>query len=99
MTSYTQLKKYTMKKGEFNKIKNSNKITHCYIYKRGYYRPDSCGYTDFTYKAGVYTKEEALSHCENSNEVIAIPINIEEHNLRIMEEIKDLASRIIKPIK
>lgn len=76
-------------------IAKSKKITHCYIRKGPYYRPGSCGYTDYTVKAGVYTKEEAISHAERCRELTLVPINNAEHNELIMEEVKDLLSRFI----
>lgn len=79
-------------------IAKSKKITHCYIRKGSYYRPGSCGYTDYKVKAGVYTKEEAINHAERCRELTLVPIDNAKHNELIMDEVKDLLSRYI-PIK
>lgn len=85
---------------EINKIANNKKIKFCYIKKRGsYYRPNCSGYTDFTYKAGVYAKEDAVSQATSCRELDLIPIDITKHNERIANEIKDLSSRFINTIE
>lgn len=84
-----------MKKSQLNKISRNKKITHCYISKGGYYRPGSCGYTDSQTKAGVYPKEEAIEHAEKCSDIWLVPINPAEHNARIIEEVKDLLSRVL----
>jgi hypothetical protein len=84
-----------MKQAQINKIANNKKITHCYIYKRGYYRPDHCGYTDRQTRAGVYSKQEAIDEAQHCDEVTIIPIDIAEHNKNIVEEIKELSTRLI----
>lgn len=80
---------------EINKIEKNKKVEFCYIYKRGYYRPNGCGYTDFVTKAGVYKKEDAVRQARNVRELVLIPIDIAEHNSAIMEEVNDLTSRYI----
>lgn len=81
---------------ELDDIINNEKIKYCFIRKHGsFYRPGSCGYTDFKVKAGVYTKEEAVSHARSCNEITVVPIDIEEHNKYIMEEINELKERYI----
>lgn len=77
-------------------ILDNNSIKFCYIKKGSYYRPNSCGYTDFTHMAGVYTKEEAVSKAESCEDLRIIPIDISEHNKMIEERIKDLTTRLIK---
>jgi hypothetical protein len=77
------------------KVAKNNKITHCYIRKGAYYRPNKCGYTDYITRAGVYTKEDALLSAEHCNELELLPIDVNEHNRMIMAEIKDLSTRII----
>ncbi|PTX14418.1 hypothetical protein C8N40_11183 [Pontibacter mucosus] len=77
------------------KVAKNKKVTHCYISKGSYYRPNYCGYTDYTTRAGVYTKEEALKCAANCSELTLVPIDIAKHNQRIMAEIKDLSTRII----
>lgn len=84
-----------MKKTDINRIVKNKQITHCYIYKGGYYRPNSCGYTDIVTRAGVYSKEDAIKHHEHCDIVKLIPINNSEHNNLILNEIKDLLTRII----
>jgi len=84
-----------MKKSEINKIAKNKQITHCYIRKGAYYRPNSIGYTEFTHRAGVYTKEEAIRHAEGCSDVLIIPIHIPTHNKILTDEIKDILSRII----
>lgn len=76
-------------------IAKNKKITHCYIRKGPYYRPNHCGYTDFRVEAGVYTKEEALHSAENCKELTIVPINIEKHNAEIIKKVNDLLSRYI----
>lgn len=70
-------------------------ISYCYIKKGLYYRPNSSGYTDFRHRAGVYTKQKAVSSAKSCRDLTIIPINIEEHNKMINEEIDDLKTRII----
>ena len=78
-----------------NQIIKSKKVTHCYIYKRGYYRPNHCGYTDRPSRAGVYSKEEAVECALKCSELTLIPIDIVEHNRMIAKEIKELSTRFI----
>lgn len=78
-----------------DEILNDNSIVFCYIKKGNYYKPGSSGYTDFKIFAGVYTKEEAISHAKSVREIKIIPINIDEHNSMIVKEIEDLKSRYI----
>lgn len=78
-------------------ILNDDSIIYCYIGKRGgYYRPNSGGYTEMRIRAGVYTKEEAVSSAKSCNEVDAVPINIEEHNQLLTQEINELKTRLIQ---
>jgi len=81
---------------ELNRISKNKKIKFCYIRKGPYYRPGAAGYTDYVTKAGVYTKEDAISHAMHCRELDLIPINIEEHNNQIMEAVEDLLTRYIK---
>lgn len=81
---------------ELKKIGNNKSITHCYIYKEGFfYRPNSKGYTEYKTDAGIYTKEDAIIHAEKCREIRLVPIDIKEHNNMITEEVKDLLSRYI----
>lgn len=85
-----------MTKAQIKKIAKNNKITHCYLYKRGYYyRPESRGYTELKQEAGIYIKEQAIQHAEKCDEVTIIPIDNEEHNQMIVDTVKDLMSRYI----
>jgi len=81
---------------EFNLILDNKSIKYCYIRKGSYYRPNSCGYTDFVHRAGVYTKEEAVRHAVGCRDIWLKRIDIEEHNKIIQSEIKDLKTRLLK---
>lgn len=81
---------------ELDNILNDKSISHCYIRKGSYYRPNSCGYTDFQSRAGIYTKEEAVKSARLCRDLSIIPINVQEHNGMIRAEIEDLESRIIQ---
>ncbi len=72
-----------------------NTLKFCYIKKGGYYKPGSSGYTDFRHRAGVYTKEDAVSHARSCDDLTLVKINIEEHNTLIQEEIDDLTTRLL----
>jgi len=76
-------------------ISNDTSINYCYIKKGSYYRPNSCGYTDYKYRAGVYTKEEAVQSAKSCEELTIIPIDILEHNTMINNEISELSSRLL----
>lgn len=80
---------------ELDKMLSNESIKFCYIRKGSYYMPNSCGYTQFRHKAGVYEKADAVSHARSCRELTIIPINIEEHNKAINEEINDLKTRLI----
>jgi hypothetical protein len=81
---------------ELDEILLNETIKYCYIKKRGsYYRPNSCGYTDYLAWAGVYSKEEAVSHAKSCDELVIIPISIENHNKVINETIADLTTRLL----
>lgn len=84
-----------MTNAEIKKITNSKKMTHFYIRKGPFYRPNGCGYTDFITDAGVYTKEEAINSATHCRDIDLIPIDILAHNKRIVDKIKELATRII----
>jgi hypothetical protein len=49
----------------FDDMLNDTTITHCYIRKGSYHRPGSSGYTDFRHRAGVFTKQEAISSAKS----------------------------------
>ena len=81
---------------EFDRILKDKGISHCYIRKGNYYRPNSCGYTDFKHRAGTYTKEEAVSHAKSCRDIDLEIIDIVNHNNMINEEIDNLKTRLIK---
>lgn len=89
----------TRKRNEyFQSIIDNPNVTHCYIRKGGsYYRPNSCGYTEFVTRAGVYEKEEAVKHGVSCSDLGIEPINTEEHNQRLQKEIDEMKSRLISP--
>lgn len=78
-----------------NKILEDETVKYCYIRKGAYYRPNSSGYTDYLHRAGVFTKEYAVSHAISVREISIIPINIDEHNQLIESEISELKTRIL----
>lgn len=85
-----------MTKSRLKKIANNNKITHCYIYKDGYYyRPNASGYVEFITEAGIYEKANALEQAYCCDDLILIPIDTMKHNKLIIEKVKDLTSRLI----
>lgn len=60
-----------------------------------YYKPNSCGYTDYTTCAGIYTKEEAVQEARSVDEIHILPIDLKSHNEKLENEIKSLQSRLI----
>lgn len=80
---------------ELEKILIDDSFSHCYIKKGGYYRPHSSGYTDFRHRAGIFTKEEAVKSAKSCRDLTIIPINKDEHNKMINDEIDDLKTRLI----
>lgn len=82
---------------KLNSFLHKISITHCYILKRGvYYGPNSCGYTSFKSRAGVYTIEEGVSHAKGCEDIWLEIINVKEHNKMILKEIEQLKSKLIK---
>lgn len=80
---------------DLQEILDNESIKYCYIRKGGYYKPNSCGYTDFKHRAGVYTKKEAVSHAKSCSDIWLERIDIEDHNKMIQSEIQDLQTRIL----
>lgn len=78
-----------------NEILDNPHIEYVYIYKRGYYMPNYCGYTDMKHRAGVYPKNEAVEHARITNEIHLERIDIKEHNKMIESEIQVLKTRLI----
>lgn len=81
----------------FDEILDNDSYVYCYIRKngRGYYKPNSSGYTDFQHRAGVYTKEEGVSSAKGCRDIWLERIDIDEHNQMIDDEIKQLKWRRI----
>jgi hypothetical protein len=76
---------------------NNKDIQYCYIIKRGlYYGNNWCGYTDYIYKAGIYKKEDAISHAKSCGELSIKPVNIIEHNKMINKNINELKTKLIR---
>lgn len=85
------------KRIQYAKDCQNSQATHYYILKRGvYYRPNSCGYTDCRHRAGVYSKEEAISEYLACDELGIRPVDISEHNMIVQKEIDHLQSLLIK---
>jgi hypothetical protein len=70
-------------------------ITHCYIHKGSYYRPNACGYTSLLTEAGVYEKADALRHARGCEDIVLIPINVLHHNQMISSKIEELRTHFI----
>lgn len=83
------------RKAKLDEILNNPSIKYCYIIKGSYYRPNSCGYTSRKVEAGVYAKEEAVSHAKSIREIRLERIDIEEHNKMISEKISELQRALI----
>jgi len=78
-------------------IMNDESITHCYIYKNGsYYADNHCGYVGSKTRAGIYTKEDAVSSGRSCDQLYIDPINTKEHNEMVQSEIEKLQKRLIK---
>lgn len=91
-----ELKQKEEREKELDDIAKDENITHCYIRKGGYYyKPNNCGYTEYITFAGVYTKKDAIRSCRGCSELRAIPIDIEEHNQRVNDQIDNLRLRLI----
>ena len=81
---------------KFDKIMNDETIRFCYIIKNGsYYGNDMCGYYSRKINAGIYDKKEAINHAKCCDELDVIPINIEDHNKMMHEQLDKLSSKLI----
>jgi len=89
------LERETERNLKLQSIIDDDNIAYCYIRKGSYYRPNSCGYTDRIDRAGVYTKEEAVSSAKSCKELTIIPIVIEDHNKMIQYEIDEFKERLL----
>lgn len=77
-------------------ILKNKEVSHCYIVKRGqYYMGNYCGYTSKKSEAGVYKKEDAVSHARYCEELSLQPIDIDSHNQMINNAIEQLRKRLI----
>ena len=80
---------------KLDEIQNNPNIKYCYIIKGSYYRPNSCGYTSLRFEAGIYPKDEAVSHAKSVQEIRLECVDIEEHNKMINEKIAELQGRLL----
>lgn len=78
-----------------DKILEDQKIKYCYISKGLYYRPGSRGYTSHITEAGIFPKEEAVSHAKSVREITIYAVDIAEHNKLIQEKIDELKTRLL----
>lgn len=55
---------------QLEKLAANDKISKCYIMKRGeYYRPNKRGYTSIKSEAGIYEKEDAISEARHCSDI------------------------------
>lgn len=80
---------------KLDEISNNPNIKYCYIIKGSYYRPNSCGYTSLRFEAGVYPKDEAVSHAKSVRVIRLEWVDIEEHNKMINQKIAELQGRLL----
>lgn len=81
---------------ELDLILNNSKVTHCLIVKRGeYYRENWAGYTENYFDAGIYLKNEAISHAKGCSEITIKVIDNLEHNQKINQKIENLKSKLL----
>lgn len=81
---------------KLTEILNNPEVDFVYVKKGGYYyRDNGCGYSEYVRNAGVYKKEEGVRIGFNYTEFTIIPINIEEHNKMIQDEINYLNKKLI----
>lgn len=83
------------REAKLNSFLTDPKITHCYIRKGSYYRPNSCGYTDYKHLAGVYSIKEGVSDAKSCRDIYLEIIDVEKHNNMVIDMINELKSRII----
>jgi len=80
---------------KLDEILNNPNIKYCYIIKGSYYRPNHCGYTSLRFEAGIYPKNEAVSHAKSVREIRLEWVDIEEHNKMINQKISELQDKIL----
>ncbi len=92
-------KRYDDFNAELDKLLIDYKGGFAYVKKGGsYYRPNSCGYTEFRTRAGIYTIQEAVREvrgCSLMDCMQAVPIDKIEHNKLLQDEIDSLSSRLL----
>lgn len=85
---------------EVDRMVKENPTGYAYIKKGGlYYRPNSCGYTEYLISAGVYPIQRAadiVKSCSIGDYMLLIPIDPVEHNEKLNKTIKDIKSRLIQ---
>jgi len=85
---------------EVDRMVKENPTGFAYIKKRGlYYRPNSCGYTEYLISAGVYPIQRAadiVKSCSIGDHMLLIPIDPKEHNEKLNKTINDIKSRLIQ---
>lgn len=78
------------------KLVKEAKTKHFFLMKDGYfYRPNSQGYTENIYDAGVYSKEEVLSHISHTSKVRAIPVDVKEYNKGLLDLLIKTANKVL----
>lgn len=80
---------------KLDEILNNPNVKYCYIYKNGYYRPNSSGYTSYKHEAGVYPKEMAVNEAKSVRDIILEVCDIDNHNWIVSRKILELESRLI----
>lgn len=85
---------------EVDLMVKENPTGYAYIKKGGlYYRPNSCGYTEYLISAGVYPIQRAadiVKSCSIGDYMLLIPIDPVEHNEKLNKTIEDIKSRLIQ---
>jgi len=73
------------------------KAKYSHIIKGGYYyRPQSRGYTEHKYEAGIFLTSDAEDHKKHCAELHIVPIDIDEHNEMIREHIREVEPFLIE---
>jgi hypothetical protein len=84
----------------FRKLLDDHPNGYALIRKGGYfYRPNSCGYTEFRTEAGIYTLTRAVNEClgmSDSEYMRPELIDIAEHNKIILAKIDELKTKLIE---
>jgi hypothetical protein len=92
-------RKYKERADRLVALVEANPDAKAYIRKGGYYyKPNSCGYTERLEDAGVYSIQEAVEsvkRCSIGDNMDAIVIDVEAHNLMILNKIKELKQKLI----